>query len=471
MHQQIMENGGAFTAPTTANLVDRFQLADFWTMSPAQRESILLQAIAETHVQHYACNKAYRHTVAARGVGPAITRADLPRLLRPTAQTFKSYIDILGTPLPQTRPHAFLNWLADQLSVELPQEQFSRFSPRYRSLETLLQDIEDILDKLEFEVSTSSGTSGRATIMVRDRAGIDKTTESFYLAFQRYLGMQADHWAIFVMPRHTRIAMVRMAAFSVVRTGFARIHFTIPFPAHPDQVRIRTGRTFQPGWRGIMERRMWHPFMNWMNDRFVTPLAVRRTIALLKQAEAAGEKVLLFGGWVHLHAIAHKIRSTGQIIHLAPGSLLGTGGGLKERYPFTPAQIRHDVAQVIKLTNGQAVPFHDVFGMAEGNWAAMQCQQGNYHVPPWIYAVTLDEDDRFQEEPDATGLLAFFDPFGGGQLFPAFFKTADQVRLINGAGTYDPDRLCPCGESGAYFAQDSIQRVDLLDEAGCAAQI
>lgn len=128
MHHQIMENGGVFTATTTANLVDRLQLGDFWTMSPAQRESILLQAIAETHARHYACNKAYRHTVAARGVGAAITRADLPRLLRPTAQTFKSYVDILGTPFPQTRPHAFLNWLADQLSVELPQERFSRFA-------------------------------------------------------------------------------------------------------------------------------------------------------------------------------------------------------------------------------------------------------------------------------------------------------------------------------------------------------
>jgi hypothetical protein len=101
----------------------------------------------------------------------------------------------------------------------------------------------------------------------------------------------------------------------------------------------------------------------------------------------------------------------------------------------------------------------------------MQCQQGNYHVPPWIYAVTLDENDRFQECSDATGLLAFYDPHGGGNLFPAFFKTADRVRLINGACVYDPALECACGEKGAYITQGSIQRVDLVDEAGCAAQI
>jgi hypothetical protein len=157
---------------------------------------------------------------------------------------------------------------------------------------------------------------------------------------------------------------------------------------------------------------------------------------------------------------------------------LGSGGGLKELYPFTPAQICQDLAGVIKLASGVGldgtdgpVPIRDFYGMAEGNWAAMQCQHGNYHVPPWIYAWTLDDHDHLQEAPDAVGLLAFFDPYGGGALFPAFFKTTDQVRLIRGDEVGNRRLACPCGEKGAYIAQDSIQRVDLLDEAGCAAQL
>lgn len=449
------------------------RLNAFWSMSIAQRESLLLSAIAEVHAQHYERNAAYRRTVSARGLGPRINQDHLPRLLRPTAQTFKSYIEILGTPFPQDRPHDFLHWLADQISVELPKERFAHFRPRYRSLEALLQDIERIFDDFGLEVSTSSGTSGRSTIMVRDQSGIDGTVESFYLAFQRFLGMRADHRAIFIMPRETRIAMVRMASFSVARVGLSddRIHFTIPFPAQPDQVRIRTGRTFRPGWGGKVEQRILHPFMNWMNEHVVTPRTIRLTTGLLEQAEAANEKVLLFGSWVHLHLIAQELSKAGRRLRLASGSLLGTGGGMKERYPFTPAQIQQDLAQVIECSDGHPIPMRDVYGMAEGNWAAMQCASGNYHIPPWIYAVVLDQDDNFMLGEDRSGLLAFFDPIGGGNLFPSFFRTADQVRLINGAGGYDPTLTCPCGEVGAYISRDSIQRMDLLDEAGCGAQI
>ncbi|MGD8627014.1 MAG: hypothetical protein PVF47_07690 [Anaerolineae bacterium] len=467
-----------------------YKLADFWAMAPARRQNTLVRAIARTHAYHYRHNRAYRQTVAARGIGatvdldgaatpsqagplPAEVAEILPRLVRPTAQTFKSYIDLLGTPFPQDRPPAFLAWLDDQLSIDLPGGRLEAFRSRYRSLEALLRDVERKLADLGLEVLTSSGTSGRSTIMVRDRAGTAKTVESFYLSFQRYLGVEGVQRVIFVMPRQTRIAMARMANFSVRRLGLAddHVHFAIPFPAEPDRVRIRAGRTFRPGWEGVVERRFWFPFINWMQERYVTPRAVKTTIELLGRAEAAGEKVLAFGGWVQLHAIARALQDAGRRLRLAPGSLLGSGGGLKELYPFTPAQIRRDLAAVIELADGSPIPIRDVYGMAEGNWAAMQCREGNYHVPPWIYARTLDDDDRLQQAADATGLLAFFDPYGGGDLFPAFFKTSDRVRLILGDGAGNGARRCPCGEAGAYLARDSIQRVDLLDEAGCAAQL
>jgi len=445
----------------------KLPLASFWLLTPAQREFILLDGIVETHAWHFARNRAYRQTVAAHGVGPSLSPNDLARVLRPTAQTFKSYIDLLGTPFPHDRPLEFVEWLAGQLSIELPAARFSRLRPRYGSLEALLRAVEQIFADLGLEILTSSGTSGRATIMVRNQQALTRTTESFYLSFQRYFGMQADHRAIFIMPRQTRIAMARMAQFSVQGIGLApeRVHFTIPFAAQPDQVRIRAGRTFRSGWQGAVERRLWRPFMLWMGDAVVTPRAVQNTVHLLQAASAAGEKVLLFAGWTHLHAAAQEILRRGAPLRLAAGSLVGSGGGMKERYPHTPDEIRTTVAQAMILTGGEPVMVRDTYGMAEGNWAAMQCRQGNYHLPPWIQAFTVDGNDTLQAGADSVGLLAFFDPFGGGELFPAFFKTADRVRLLRG------DAPCACGEQGAYLAQGSIQRVDLLDEAGCAAQL
>lgn len=448
-------------------------LSDFWALTPPERTETLRAAICDRHAEHFGRNAAYRRAVTARGVGAAITEADFSRVLRLTAQTFKSYIELLGTPFPNDDPVRFLEWLDDQLSIELPRERFAEFKPSYRTLAAFLSDIERVFEDLSLHILTSSGTSGRATIMVRDEDAIEKTVESFYLSFQRVFGMEAEHRTVFIMPKRSRIAMAQMAQFSFRRLGIPeeRVTFAIPFNAEPDQVRIRAGRTFRPGFSGTMERRVWHPFMNWASDHKVTPRAVETTLDVLRETAASGEKVMVFGGWVHLHAVALALLANDEVLELATGSVLGTGGGFKELYPHGPETIRADLARTLHIEGGDSAPFRDVYGMAEGNWAAMQCEHGNYHMPPWLYAVTIDLDDSIQRGSDTTGRLAFFDPYGGGDLMPAFFKTADQLRLKNGAGSYDPDHDCPCGEKGTYVARDSILRIDLMEEAGCAAQI
>lgn len=463
---------------TAQNPLNRYQAADFWNMAPANRELVLLEAIGRTHTWHYEQNRAYQRLVESRGVGPQLNGDDLARILRPTAQTFKSYISVIGTPFPQQRPAAFLQWLADQLSVQLPRERFSLFEAEYSSLEKLLHDIEAIFHDFGFEITTSSGTSGRSTIMVRDSETVALAVDCFVQATLAIWGVGKDHNVIFMMPRRTRIAMARTARFGTERLGIDgdRVHFTIPFPADPDRVRVRTGRTFLPGWRGMLERRISHPLARWMEERYVQPRAVSQTIALLGQAQGSGTPTLLFGSLVQLHGLSQKLRDfgygqSGRRMELPAGSLVGTGGGLKQFYAFSPDQIRQDIQAVLSIEGGEPVPIRDVMGMAEANWAAPQCEVGNYHLPPWVYAVALDDDDEILPGSDVVGLLAFFDPFGGGRLFPSFFKTTDQVRLVNGARDHDSTCCCPCGRDTTYILHGTIRRVDLLDEAGCAGQL
>jgi hypothetical protein len=465
------------------------RFTDFWTISPSEREPILREAIARTHAWHYRRNTAYRRMAETRAVGEQLDGQDLARVLRPTAQTFKSYVGVLGTAFPQDQPTAFLEWLADQLSVELPRERLGQLRRKYPSLERLLQHFEAIYADFGFEVTTSSGTSGRATIMVRDRQTVDLAVACFVQTTLTIWGVGGAHNAIFMMPRQTRIAMARTARFGAERLGMqgeGRAHFTIPFPADPDRVRIRTGRTFRPGWRGMLEKRIWHPFARWMDERRVQPRSVAQTLSLLEEAQHKGVPTLLFGSLVQLHALSQELRrrgygigypfkgngqGQGERMSLPAGSLIGTGGGLKQLYPFSPSEICRDVQAVLGLEDGQPAPIRDVMGMAEANWAAPQCEVGNYHLPPWVYVVALDDDDKILSGADVVGLLAFFDPLGGGRLFPSFFKTTDQVRLVNGGGSYDCTRCCPCGRDTPYIAEGSIRRVDLLDEAGCAGQL
>jgi hypothetical protein len=463
----------------TAAPSKHYQTSDFWSIPPNERGPILREAIAETHAWHFERNAAYRRLVGSRGVGPQLDGQDLARVLRPTAQTFKSYISAIGTPFPQMHPVAFVEWLADHLSIPLPRERFRQFRPQYSSLEKLLQDFETIFADLGFEVTTSSGTSGRATIMVRDRETVNLAVDCFVQTTLAIWGVGSEHNAIFLMPRETRIAMARTARFGTERLGMqgdGRVHFTIPFSADPDRVRVRTGRIFQPGWRGALEKRVEHPISRWMDERIVQPRAIAQTIALLKQAEQSGAPTLLFGSLTQLHTLSQTLRQQeygrdGRRLQMPAGSLVGTGGGMKQQYPLTPEQIRQDIEAVLCLEGGEPVPIRDVMGMAEANWAAPQCPVGNYHLPPWLYAVALDDDDVILTGTDTVGILAFFDPCGGGRLFPSFFKTTDQVRLINGGGWHEPASRCSCGHDTPYLARGSIQRVDLLEEAGCAGQL
>jgi hypothetical protein len=440
-------------------------LADFWTMDQAARERLLLEGIATAHAYHYERNTAYRSTVAVRGIGLSVRPPELPRLLRTTSRAFTSYVDILGTPFPQGRPVDFVDWLAEQMSVDLEPDPH-RFRNAYRSLHGLLKAVERAYDGLGLELLTSDDSSTRVTVVPRDRRSTEVTTESFGLSFERYWGLKPEHTAIFMTPKRTRSALTRGAGYGLRRVGLPpnRVHFTVPLPASPDSVRVRAGRAYRPGLRGSIERHVSHPVMAAVQARLVDAQAVEGAVSQLIEASARNDKVLLLGSPGHLHMIASFLLDSRRTITLAPGSLLATIGSTPQTSAKARADLRDDLGEAFLLTGGGPVPIRDMYGMPEANWAAMQCSAGSYHIPPWVYAVTVDDEERLQKEPRSAGLLAFFDPYGGGDLFPSFFRTADRVTLVRG-------ETCPCGEPGSYLEEGSIQRVDTFGEAGCTGQV
>ena len=447
-------------------------LPEFYALPPADRHTLLIDEVLAQHAWHYPRNAAYRRHCEGRGIGDRIGEGDLVRVLRPTAQTFKSYVGELGTAFPQDCPVDFARWLAAQLSVAIVPERWQGLRPRYRSLEALLSALERLFAADGWRIATSSGTSGRASIMVRDAATFGLALDSFFLGIQHAWGIDLDTRLIFVMPEETRIAMAQAARFGTEKLGYVargQVNYTIPFPASPDVIRIRTARTLRPGVRGWLELHVAAPFMNWMGEHVAVPRSIRATVELLRRSAAAGEKLMLFGGPIQLHGVALALQQEGGL-DLPPRCLVGTGGGMKEAYGHTFAEIRRDLAASMRSGDGP-IRVRDVYGMAEANWAAFECPEGHHHLPPWVHAVALDAADTIIPAPDAEGVLAFFDPFGGGALFPPFFKTTDHVHLINGGRWYDAARACPCGEPTAYVVAGTIARADLMDESGCAGQV
>jgi hypothetical protein len=429
-----------------------------------QRPSVLLEdAIITAHQHHFERNAAYRRTVSARGVGARLDPRDLALILRPAALTFKSYTELIG-PFPQDDPSGFLAWLRDQISLPLPEGRLTAFRRRYGSLEALLCDVERIYSDLGLEIVTSSGTSGRASIVPRNGATVEVAVQSFFTGIREVWGVSRGTALVFMMPENTRVAMARSARFGTRTldwTADSPVYYTMPFSATPDQMRLRAGRTFRSGFQGVIERRVLHPFMVWANARLAEPRYLAATLARLRECTSSGRPVMLMGGLAQLHPLAGAWTDAGMT--LPPGSRVATGGGMKGDYPFTPTRIRAD----LRCAFGGA-PVSDVYGMAEANWAAFECARGNYHIPPWVHAVVTDDDDRIIPGPEASGLLAFFDPVAGGDLIPPFFQTADRVCLI--VPRSDRDLECACGNNSSYI-RGVIERVDLIEEAGCAAQV
>jgi hypothetical protein len=437
------------------------ELEQFYQLTPSQRQTRLQAAILRGHAYHYERNAAYRLTLQGRGVSQQVALENFAHLLRPSALTFKSYAELMG-PFPQEQPLRFLSWLNHQLSIPLPEERWSRLRPRYRNLEGLLQAVEQLYADLGIEIVTSSGTSGRASFVVRNGLTVQLAISAFFSGIAQAWDIRRGTALVFMMPAETRVAMARTARLGTNTLSWmddAPVHYTIPFAATPDMIRIRAGRTYHPGLEGWLERRVLNPGMRWANDHLANPQSIDLTRRRLVELIRANRPIMLLGGMAQLHALAQVVK-----LRLPEGSRVATGGGFKESYNYTPAQIRADLVKAF------GAPVSDVYGMAEANWAAFECPVGNHHIPPWVYAVVTDDDDHILDGPDTTGLLAFFDPEGGGYLIPPFFQTSDRIRLVNGASGYDPTRVCPCGEDTPYIMGE-IQRVDLVEEAGCAAQV
>ncbi len=438
------------------------KIEDFFDLKHKERIPLLIEAIFESHKYHFNNNFAYRKTVSARGINDKIDIMSLERLLRPAALTFKSYIERTG-PFPQDHPLLFIKWLNEQLSVPLPSDRFSYLRKKYWTFESLLEHIEKIYADMGIEMVTSSGTSGKASVVLRDKETIEMAIDAFFTGIYKAWGISRGTSLVFVMPEKTRVTMARTASLGTKYlrwTDDAAVYFTMPFKANTDIIRIRSGRVYRNGLMGQIEKRIINPWIAWAYKNLAEPKFMKTTLKALDECIKLGKPLMLLGAATQLHLFAQKYKMT-----FPEGSRIATGGGMKEMYPFTFDQIRQD----LKTAFGN-IPVSDVYGMSEANWAAFECPEGNYHIPPWIYAVVTDNSDKIINSCEATGLLAFFDPVGGGNLLPPFFQTADRVCLVNGGSEYSSDLICPCGQDTAYI-RGSIMRVDLIGEAGCAAQV
>lgn len=101
----------------------------------------------------------------------------------------------------------------------------------------------------------------------------------------------------------------------------------------------------------------------------------------------------------------------------------------------------------------------DMYGLAECNFLAIECEKGHKHVPAWVKLIIKDLDDnsKIVTKLGKSGVIGIIDPTVLS--YPCFVLTEDVGRIDN-------DETCECGRKTQVM---SFQRRVTGAELGCCA--
>ncbi|MCJ2177887.1 hypothetical protein [Novosphingobium album (ex Hu et al. 2023)] len=177
-----------------------------------------------------------------------------------------------------------------------------------------------------------------------------------------------------------------------------------------------------------------------------------------------GERLYITGMWGALYPFAVKVRErgySGKDFH--PENAIYLGGGLKRAQ--LPADYREFVFETFNL---QPNYIYQMYGMQELNTGFARCKEGGrYHVPPWVVILPLDKAGD-----------ALLDGVGKGQVEgrAAFFDLSLDGRwggVISGDHVHIDYEPCACGAKSPSIRDDIYRYSDIEgdDKIGCAGTV
>lgn len=157
-----------------------------------------------------------------------------------------------------------------------------------------------------------------------------------------------------------------------------------------------------------------------------------RTVLGIVRDELAGSPVHMAGGLILLHRVAEEGLRMGMEPGLGPGSRVSTGGGTKG-LPAPPGM----ESTIRRFAGVDAI--YEVYGMTEIGDAFGSCEEGRFHIWPWIVPIVLDEETAapLPRRGKQRGRGAFFDL--SAQTYWGGVVTGDRVSISW--------ERCPCGRA------------------------
>jgi hypothetical protein len=306
------------------------------------------------------------------------------------------------------------------------------------------------------EVLPSSGTTGTLSIIPKDKRGAEEGMQIWKICLFQTFGddptEQQLHPSVDVIwPNFASGKLGHLRIASMIRRGFTGGDETKFHPLYSGSVdtdlMFLASKMRAAASRGELDRLEIDPALAARKDEFIAmqarqPQELDAFFTRITE-ELRGKRVFMIGTYSLMYDIAKAGLERGIKEVFARDSAILTGGGMKG--VVLPADFMNVITEFLGVDRIQVG-----YGFSEASTFHWACEEGRYHVMPWVIPFVLDPEtsEPLPRTGRQTGRAAVYDillrAHWGGVI------SGDEV-------TIDWDLVCPCGRTSVAYEKDIMR--------------
>ena len=320
--------------------------------------------------------------------------------------------------------------------------------------------IDEWIDRLDqqtpLEVITSSGTTGTLSIIPKDKRGAEEGMQIWKICLFQTFGTEPTEQQLHpsvevIWPNFASGKLGHLRIASMIKRGFTGGDETKFHPLYSGSVdtdlMFLASKMRAAASRGELDRLEIDPALAARKDEFIAmqarqPQELDAFFTRITE-ELRGKRVFMIGTYSLMYDIAKAGLERGIKEVFAKDSAILTGGGMKGI--VLPADFMDVITEFLGVDRIQVG-----YGFSEASTFHWACEEGRYHVMPWVIPFVLDPDtsEPLPRTGRQTGRAAVYDillrAHWGGVI------SGDEV-------TIDWDLVCPCGRTSVAFEKDIMR--------------
>lgn len=321
-------------------------------------------------------------------------------------------------------------------------------------------NIDDWIERLDqqtpLETITSSGTTGTISLIPKSKTGALYNMRLWKLFLFQTFGVEPTEEQLnpdvdVIWPNHAagKLGHLRLAA--MIKTAFtgndeSRFHALYQDAIDTDLMFLASKMRAAAS-RGELDRLEIDPALLARKDEFLAmqarrPQEMKDFFAKCTQ-ELKGKRIFMTSAYPLMYEVAVAGLEQGVKNVFAPDSAILTGGGSKGfELPDNFMDVINEFLGVDRIQEG--------YGMSEISAFHWACDEGHYHVQPWIIPFVLDPEtsEPLPRQGVQTGRAAFYDVLNeshwGGVI------SGDEI-------TIDWSERCACGLNSVHIHHDIMR--------------